>query len=97
MYVDFERVGWNDWIVAPPGYQAFHCDGECRFPLADHHNATNHATVQVLVNSVNPGAVPPPCCVPTTLSPISLLYLEEEGRVVLKSYENMIAENCGCR
>ncbi|KFV09628.1 Bone morphogenetic protein 4, partial [Pterocles gutturalis] len=42
LYVDFSDVGWNDWIVAPPGYQAFYCHGDCPFPLADHLNSTNH-------------------------------------------------------
>jgi len=97
MYVDFSDVGWNDWIVAPPGYQAYHCHGECPFPLADHLNTTNHAIVQTLVNSVNPTAVPKACCVPTELSPISMLYVDEYDKVVLKNYQDMVVEGCGCR
>lgn len=97
LYVDFSDVGWNDWIVAPPGYQAYYCHGECPFPLADHLNATNHAIVQTLVNSVNPSAVPRACCVPTELSPISMLYLDEYDKVVLKNYQDMVVEGCGCR
>lgn len=95
--VDFSEVGWNDWIVAPPHYDAHFCHGECPFPLADHLNATNHAIVQTLVNGVNPSAVPRACCVPTELSPISMLYLDEYEKVVLKNYENMVVEGCGCR
>ena len=83
-YVDFAEVGWNDWIVAPPGYNAQVCHGDCPFPLADHLNATNHAIVQTMVNSVDPSAVPRSCCVPTELSPISMLYLDEYEKVVLK-------------
>ncbi|VDO79739.1 unnamed protein product, partial [Soboliphyme baturini] len=75
LYVDFESVGWNDWIVAPPGYKAYYCQGDCPFPLSDNLNATNHAIVQTLVHSANPGAAPKSCCVPTELSPISMLYL----------------------
>lgn len=97
LYVDFTEVGWNDWIVAPPGYDAHFCHGECIFPLADHLNATNHAIVQTMVNSMNPSAVPRACCVPTELSPISMLYLDEYEKVVLKNYENMVVEGCGCR
>ena len=97
LYVDFEDVGWNDWIVAPPGYHAYFCHGECPFPMADHLNSTNHAIVQTLVNSVNPGAVPRACCVPTDLSPISMLYLDEQEKVVLKNYKDMVVEGCGCR
>ncbi|KAM4040876.1 bone morphogenetic protein 2 isoform 1-T1 [Anomaloglossus baeobatrachus] len=96
LYVDFSDVGWNDWIVAPPGYHAFYCQGECPFPLADHFNSTNHAIVQTLVNSVNSN-IPKACCVPTELSAISMLYLDENEKVVLKNYQDMVVEGCGCR
>nr|CAG4641760.1 EOG090X07KO [Eurycercus lamellatus] len=97
LYVDFSDVGWNDWIVAPPGYHAYYCHGECPFPLPEHLNTTNHAIVQTLVNSVNPGAVPRACCVPTELSSISMLYIDEYDKVVLKNYHDMVVEACGCR
>ncbi|XP_028858499.1 bone morphogenetic protein 2b [Denticeps clupeoides] len=96
LYVDFSDVGWNEWIVAPPGYHAFYCHGECPFPLAEHLNSTNHAIVQTLVNSVNSN-IPRACCVPTELSPISLLYLDEFEKVILKNYQDMVVEGCGCR
>lgn len=96
LYVDFSDVGWNEWIVAPPGYHAFYCHGECPFPLSDHLNSTNHAIVQTLVNSVNSN-IPRACCVPTELSPISLLYLDEYEKVILKNYQDMVVEGCGCR
>uniref|UniRef100_A0A667XJ39 Bone morphogenetic protein 16 n=1 Tax=Myripristis murdjan TaxID=586833 RepID=A0A667XJ39_9TELE len=96
LYVDFNDVGWHKWIIAPSGYDAFFCLGECRFPLADHMNSSSHAMVQTLVNSVN-GAVPRASCVPTSLSPIALLYLDPQDRVVLKNYQDMVVEGCGCR
>lgn len=97
LYVDFADVGWNDWIVAPPGYDAFYCHGDCPFPLADHLNSTNHAIVQNLVYSTKPSMVPKACCVPTALSSISMLYLDEENKVVLKNYQDMSVLGCGCR
>ncbi|KMQ95783.1 protein decapentaplegic [Lasius niger] len=97
LYVDFADVGWNDWIVAPPGYDAFYCHGDCPFPLADHLNSTNHAIVQTLVYSTKPNMVPKACCVPTALSAISMLYLDEENKVVLKNYQDMAVLGCGCR
>ncbi|XP_009577195.1 PREDICTED: bone morphogenetic protein 4-like, partial [Fulmarus glacialis] len=89
------RARWTDWIVPPPGYQAFYCHGDCPFPLADHLNSTNHAIVQTLVNSVN-SSIPKACCVPTELSAISMLYLDEYDKVVLKNYQEMVVEGCGC-
>jgi len=97
LYVDFKDVGWNDWIVAPHGYDAFYCQGKCPFPLSDHMNATNHAIVQTLVNSVQSSLAPKPCCVPTELDAISMLYLDELEMVVLKSYHQMVVRACGCR
>ncbi|CAL1275652.1 unnamed protein product [Larinioides sclopetarius] len=97
LYVDFSDVGWNDWIIAPPGYNAYFCHGDCPFPLPDHLNSTNHAIVQTLMNSANPAAVPRACCVPTELSPISMLYKDKYDNVVLKNYQDMVVEGCGCR
>lgn len=95
--VDFKAVGWTDWIFAPPGYNAYYCDGSCHWPYDDHMNVTNHAIVQDLVNSIDPRAAPKPCCVPTELDSLVLLYKDEHGRVVLKVYQDMVVEGCGCR
>ncbi|XP_031623454.1 protein decapentaplegic [Contarinia nasturtii] len=97
LYVDFSNVGWSDWIVAPAGYDAYYCHGECHFPFADHLNTTNHAVVQTLVNSINSDLAPKACCIPTQLKPISMLYLDDQNKVVLKSYQDMEVVGCGCR
>lgn len=97
LYIDFTSVGWNDWIVAPPGYDAYYCEGVCPFPLTDHLNSTNHAVVQGLVNSADKKMVPGPCCIPTQLNPISMLYLDDQNKVVLKNYQDMMVVGCGCR
>jgi len=97
MYVDFGEIGWDDWIVAPPGYEAFYCAGDCPFYLPDYLNTTNHAIVQSLIHSVDARLAPRPCCVPTELSPMSMLYVDNDENVVLKNYQEMVVEACGCR
>lgn len=97
LYVDFSDVGWSDWIVAPPGYEAYYCHGDCPFPLAEHLNSTNHAAIQNLVNNINPAKVPKACCIPTQLTAISMLYLNDQNTVVLKNYQDMAVVGCGCR
>lgn len=92
----FENCLLQDWIVAPEGYGAYYCSGECNFPLNAHMNATNHAIVQTLVHLMQPTKVPKPCCAPTALSPISVLYYLEEDNVVLKKYRYMVVKSCGC-
>ena len=92
----FSYSYFKDWIIAPDGYEAFYCHGECSFPLNSHMNATNHAIVQTLVHLMNPDSVPKPCCAPTKLSGISVLYFDELSNVILKKYRNMVVKSCGC-
>uniref|UniRef100_A0A3Q3F2Y4 Bone morphogenetic protein 7a n=1 Tax=Kryptolebias marmoratus TaxID=37003 RepID=A0A3Q3F2Y4_KRYMA len=96
LYVSFRDLGWQDWIIAPEGYAAFYCEGECAFPLNSYMNATNHAIVQTLVHFINPGTVPKPCCAPTQLHGISVLYFDDSSNVILKKYRNMVVRACGC-
>ncbi|XP_058932732.1 bone morphogenetic protein 6 [Kogia breviceps] len=96
LYVSFQDLGWQDWIIAPKGYAANYCDGECSFPLNAHMNATNHAIVQTLVHLMNPEYVPKPCCAPTKLNAISVLYFDDSSNVILKKYRNMVVRACGC-
>ncbi|XP_051928555.1 growth/differentiation factor 6-B [Hippocampus zosterae] len=95
--VNFRELGWDDWIIAPLDYEAFHCEGVCDFPLRSHLEPTNHAIIQTLMNSMNPGHMPPSCCAPAKLSPISILYIDSGNNVVYKQYEDMVVEACGCR
>ncbi|XP_043916180.1 growth/differentiation factor 3 [Protopterus annectens] len=97
LYIDFGDVGWQDWIIAPQGYMANFCQGECPFPLSESLNGTNHAILQTLVHSFDPSGAPQPCCVPIKLSPISMLYYDNNDNVVLRHYEDMVVDECGCR
>lgn len=96
LFVSFEKLEWQDWIIAPDGYSAFFCYGQCSFPLTPEMNATNHAIVQTLVHLMNPSVVPQACCSPTKLSAISVLYFDDSNNVVLKKYSNMVVKSCGC-
>ncbi|KAM8748855.1 protein DVR-1 isoform 1-T1 [Acanthopagrus schlegelii] len=97
LYIDFKDVGWQDWIIAPQGYMANYCQGECPFPLSESLNGTNHAILQTLVHSLDPHGTPQPCCVPIRLSPISMLYYDNNDNVVLRHYQDMVVDECGCR
>ena len=97
MYVDFDEIGWSGWIISPKGYNAYHCTGECPFPLGQSQKPTNHATVQSIVHALRVGKdVGTPCCVPNKLYSISLLYFDDDENVILKQYDDMVAASCGC-
>ncbi|XP_072244614.1 bone morphogenetic protein 10 [Leuresthes tenuis] len=98
LYVEFKDIGWDSWILAPTGYDAFECAGVCSYPLTKHVTPTKHAIVQTLVNINSPQKAARACCVPTKLDPISLLYLDDTGVVTYKyKYEGMVVAECGCR
>ncbi|XP_026543408.1 embryonic growth/differentiation factor 1 [Notechis scutatus] len=97
LYISFTEVGWENWIIAPQGYLANYCLGECPFPLTEELNSTNHAILQTIVHSLDPAGTPQPCCVPVRLSPISVLYYDNNDNVVLRHYEDMVVDECGCR
>ncbi|NXE13742.1 DERR protein, partial [Lophotis ruficrista] len=97
LYISFSDVGWENWIIAPQGYMANYCLGECPFPLTAELNSTNHAILQTMVHSLDPEGTPQPCCVPVRLSPISILYYDNSDNVVLRHYEDMVVDECGCR
>ncbi|XP_066064647.1 embryonic growth/differentiation factor 1 [Chamaea fasciata] len=97
LYISFSDVGWENWIIAPRGYLANYCRGDCPFPLAAELNSTNHAVLQTVVHSLDPQGTPQPCCVPVRLSPISILYYDNSDNVVLRHYEDMVVDECGCR
>ncbi|KAJ6664283.1 hypothetical protein lerEdw1_008502 [Lerista edwardsae] len=97
LYISFSDVGWENWIIAPKGYMANYCFGECPFPLTMEQNSTNHAILQTMVHSLDPEGIPQPCCVPVRLSPISILYYDNNDNVVLRHYEDMVVDECGCR
>ncbi|RWS28226.1 univin protein-like protein [Leptotrombidium deliense] len=97
LFVDFSRIGWSSWIISPKGYNAFFCKGDCDFPLGHKHSPTNHASVQSIVHELRlmPN-VDKPCCVPSKLLPITLLYFDEQENVILKQYDDMVVDSCGC-
>jgi hypothetical protein len=97
LYVDFTLLGWSEWIIAPRGYNAFYCQGICKYPIPEHLNPTNHAMVQTTVHASDKRRVPPACCVPHKLSGIGMLFLDKGDSVVYKTYDNMIVESCGCK
>lgn len=96
LYINFKELRWDDWILAPTGYGAFYCAGSCEFPIPHHVQATAHAIIQNMAHLMQSHHIPKPCCAPSKLEPISLLY-ETKGTQFLKRYRGMIAKECACQ
>ncbi|KAM4698213.1 growth/differentiation factor 8-like [Rhinophrynus dorsalis] len=87
--VDFEAFGW-DWIIAPKKYNANYCSGECGIEFLQKYP---HGHV---VNQANPKGPTGPCCSPTKMSPLNMLYFNDESEVIQGKIPAMLVERCGC-
>lgn len=102
LHVSFREVGWHRWVIAPRGFLANFCQGTCTLPETlrgpGGPPALNHAVLRALMHAAapTPGAGSP-CCVPERLSPISVLFFDNSDNVVLRHYEDMVVDECGCR
>ena len=97
-YVDFQELGWRDWILQPEGYRLNYCSGQCPPHLAGSPGiaASFHSAVFSLLKANNPWPLGTSCCVPTARRPLSLLYLHRDGNVVKTDVPDMVVEACGC-
>lgn len=99
-YVNFRDIGWSDWIIAPSGYHANYCEGDCPNHMASlgasslsfHSAVINHYRMR----GYGPFQNMRSCCVPTRLRAMSMLYYNEEQKIIKKDIHNMIVEECGC-
>lgn len=73
-YVKFADLGM-DWILAPEGYDAYYCSGDCPFMyLSEQKSSLYYTFVIARANYNNPMASPRPCCTPVSLSDLSIMY-----------------------
>ncbi|XP_030757206.1 bone morphogenetic protein 10-like [Sitophilus oryzae] len=98
LYINFKEIEYDLWIVQPPGYDAYQCQGRCFYPVAEHLSPTKHAIMQALIHSYNPLKASRSCCVPTVLDSISILYIDDRGVLTYRyAYKDMVVLECGCR
>lgn len=95
LFINFRDLGWHKWIIAPKGFMANYCHGDCPFSLTTSLNSSNYAFMQALMHVMDP-EIPQALCIPTKLSPISMLYQDNDDNVILRHYENMVVDECGC-
>ncbi|XP_021505644.1 growth/differentiation factor 3 [Meriones unguiculatus] len=95
LFINFRDLGWHKWVIAPKGFMANYCHGDCPFSMTTYLNSSNYAFMQALMHAVDPG-IPKAVCIPTKLSPISMLYQDNDENVVLRHYEDMVVDECGC-
>ncbi|KPU75316.1 uncharacterized protein Dana_GF26751 [Drosophila ananassae] len=95
-YVSFKALGWDDWIIAPRGYFANYCRGDCTgsFRTPDifqtfHAHFIEEYRKMGLLNGMRP------CCAPIKFSSMSLIYYGDDG-IIKRDLPKMVIDECGC-
>ncbi|XP_054745564.1 growth/differentiation factor 8 [Anastrepha obliqua] len=84
--VNFTNFGWN-FVIAPTSFDAYFCNGECKVGYLEQYTHTHIASLTTSAT---------PCCSPTKMSPLSLLYFDQDHNLVLSTIPNMSVEKCSC-
>ena len=87
--VDFDSFGW-DWILAPKRYEAYYCAGECPFVFLQRYTHSH------IIQQANPYGVGGPCCTPTRMSSVQLLYYDDRREIITGILPDMAVDRCGC-
>ena len=82
-------------IVFPRYFNAYQCSGNCS--VTEKTKFINHSILRALVlKKKGITSVGEPCCVPTKLKSIALIFSTDNGGFVMSTVEDMIVEKCGC-
>lgn len=97
LWVSFKDIGWGDWILFPKGYYANYCDGACaRTSLHDLLSSSHARAIQDPYSRLSDKHAHAPCCRPKRMSPLHLIYFDDNGNIVKTLIYGMTTDKCGC-
>ncbi|XP_040578251.1 growth/differentiation factor 8 [Lepeophtheirus salmonis] len=89
--VDFHKeYGW-EFIIFPSKYEANYCAGDCNIGVTPEYTHTH-----LMMQNQKSQAGLSPCCTPKKISPVPLMYIDENENVILGKIPNMKVDRCGC-
>ncbi len=91
--INFKKdFGWT-WIIAPRKFTPNYCQGLCPFFWP---SASMSTSLLIRYREQNPTAAVEPCCVASSLRPLTLLMVLK-GRIFLEELSGLIVDSCICR
>lgn len=96
-YVSFQTLGWDDWIIAPHGYFANYCRGDCGGTHRTPDTYINYYThVIEEYRKMDKFSGMQPCCAPLKFSSMSLIYFGPDSNIIKRDLPKMVVDECGC-
>ncbi|KAJ3618255.1 hypothetical protein MTP99_006275 [Tenebrio molitor] len=95
-YVSFKQLGWDDWVIAPQGYHANYCRGDCGLHRTPDTYVTYHTHVIEEVRKTHHLSGMQPCCAPLKFSSMSLIYYGPDMTIIKRDLPKMVVDECGC-
>lgn len=96
--IDFEKLGWSNWMMYPLRIKSLTCSGECGD--LDHLkvNTTNVKQIENFINEISHySSKASLSCVPNHLVPIDILYFDQRGDVTLSQVDQVVVRDCSCQ
>ena len=98
--LNFQDLGFENWIIQPKYYEANVCRGSCSIDDHDEKNMSSHSYLRQMYRKSTEDEhdlelIPPAVCVPLDMHPINILYVDQ-GQPRVKRMAEMIADACGC-
>ncbi|OAF64928.1 hypothetical protein A3Q56_07363 [Intoshia linei] len=86
MFVDFNEIGWGQWVIEPKIFNAYTCLGNCE----NLSKSLNHTQLKRIINHKNIH------CVPLEFKNLQVI-TTDDFNIVQTTIENIITTKCGCR
>ena len=93
LVISLNTVSWQNLVYAPTAIRTKYCAGRCSYPLDE--SSTLHAVLQTMASIHLPNEVPPPCCAPKSLSPLSVI-MKHDKDFALRRIPDLIVNSCAC-
>ncbi|KAI9576462.1 hypothetical protein GQX74_009519 [Glossina fuscipes] len=101
LFINFDDIGWGDWIIHPRGYDAYFCRGSCNSVASVTMATSQHSsTLQKLLSrsgNRRKHLELVPCCTAKQYSSLQLMFMDSNNTATQKTFPNMVVESCGCR
>ncbi|OWA50260.1 putative Inhibin beta A chain [Hypsibius exemplaris] len=98
LFLNFTDIGWDNWIIEPKGYNANYCKGTCQGFLSNtmfHHSSILSESLIKSNKAITEAGIAP-CCAPTRMNALNLLFYDGDGSVHRSLLPNMSVDSCGC-